>query len=35
MLRMEYDYRENSIYKTYLACDAVSDEILFAKSLPL
>ena len=20
----EYDYRENSIYKTYLACDAVS-----------
>ena len=24
----EYDYRENSIYKTYLACDAVSDEIL-------
>lgn len=24
----EYDYIENSIYKTYLACDAVSDEIL-------
>ncbi|MCM1026774.1 MAG: AAA domain-containing protein [Roseburia sp.] len=24
----EYDYRENSIYKTYLACDAVSDETL-------
>lgn len=24
----EYDYRENSIYKTYLACDAVSDEVL-------
>ncbi len=24
----EYDYRNNSIYKTYLACDAVSDEIL-------
>ena len=24
----EYDYRRNSIYKTYLACDAVSDEIL-------
>lgn len=24
----EYDYRQNSIYKTYLACDAVSDEIL-------
>lgn len=24
----EYDYRRNSIYKTYLACDAVSDEVL-------
>lgn len=24
----EYDYRSNSIYKTYLACDSVSDEIL-------
>ena len=24
----EYDYRKNSIYKTYLACDAVSDETL-------
>lgn len=24
----EYDYRENSIYKTYLTCDAVSDEVL-------
>ena len=24
----EYDYKENSIYKTYLACDAVSDEVL-------
>lgn len=24
----EYDYIKNSIYKTYLACDAVSDEIL-------
>lgn len=24
----EYDYRENSIYKTFLACDSVSDEIL-------
>lgn len=23
-----YDYRKNSIYKTYLACDAVSDEVL-------
>lgn len=23
-----YDYRKNSIYKTYLACDSVSDEIL-------
>ncbi len=27
----EYDYRKNSIYKTYLACDAVSDEILLHK----
>ena len=24
----EYDYRKNSVYKTYLACDAVSDEVL-------
>lgn len=24
----DYDYRRNSIYKTYLACDTVSDEIL-------
>lgn len=24
----EYDYIENSIYKTYLSCDAVSDEVL-------
>ncbi len=24
----EYDYKKNSIYKTYLACDSVSDEIL-------
>lgn len=24
----EYDYSNNSIYKTFLACDAVSDEIL-------
>lgn len=24
----EYDYITNSIYKTYLACDAVSDEVL-------
>ena len=23
-----YDYRKNSVYKTFLACDAVSDEIL-------
>ncbi|MDE6607381.1 MAG: AAA family ATPase, partial [Lachnospiraceae bacterium] len=23
----EYDYRKNSVYKTFLACDAVSDEI--------
>lgn len=26
----EYDYIENSIYKTYLACDSVSDEILLS-----
>lgn len=26
----EYDYMENSIYKTYLACDLVSDEILLS-----
>lgn len=24
----EYDYRNNSIYKTFLACDSVSDEVL-------
>ena len=24
----EYDYKKNSIYKTFLACDSVSDEIL-------
>lgn len=24
----EYDYIENSVYKTYLACDSVSDEVL-------
>ncbi len=24
----EYDYRKNSIYKTFLSCDAVSDEVL-------
>ncbi len=24
----EYDYKKNSIYKTFLACDAVSDEVL-------
>lgn len=28
MVSDEYDYRKNSIYKTYLACDAVSDETL-------
>ncbi len=28
MISDEYDYRKNSIYKTYLACDAVSDETL-------
>ncbi len=26
----EYDYIENSIYKTYLACDSVSEEILLS-----
>lgn len=26
----EYDYIVNSIYKTYLACDAVSDEVLLS-----
>lgn len=26
----EYDYIKNSIYKTYLACDSVSDEILLS-----
>lgn len=26
----EYDYTENSIYKTYLACDPVSDEVLLS-----
>ncbi len=26
----EYDYIDNSIYKTFLACDAVSDEILLS-----
>ena len=26
----EYDYISNSVYKTYLACDAVSDEILLS-----
>lgn len=24
----EYDYRKNSVYKAFLACDAVSDEVL-------
>ena len=24
----EYDYRKNSVYKTFLACDSVSDEVL-------
>ncbi len=28
MVSDEYDYRKNSVYKTYLACDAVSDETL-------
>ncbi len=26
----EYDYLKNSIYKTFLACDAISDEILLS-----
>lgn len=26
----EYDYIENSIYKTFLACDSVSDEVLLS-----
>lgn len=28
MVAEEYDYRKNSVYKTFLACDAVSDEVL-------
>lgn len=28
MVTEEYDYRKHSIYKTFLACDAVSDEVL-------
>ena len=28
LIQEEYDYRKNSIYKAYLACDAVSDETL-------
>ena len=28
MVTEEYDYCRNSVYKTFLACDAVSDEIL-------
>lgn len=28
MVPEEYDYRSNSVYKVYLACDAVSDEVL-------
>lgn len=28
MVPEEYDYRSNSVYKAYLACDAVSDEVL-------
>lgn len=27
----EYDYRKNSVYKTYLACDCVSDEVLLRR----
>lgn len=29
-IEKEYDYIKNSIYKTYLACDSVSDEILLS-----
>ncbi|MDR2943772.1 MAG: AAA family ATPase [Methanosarcinales archaeon] len=29
-ISQEYDYIDNSIYKTYLACDSVSDEILLS-----
>lgn len=29
-VKEEYDYCKNSIYKTYLACDAVSDEVLLS-----
>lgn len=29
-INKEYDYIQNSIYKTYLACDSVSDEILLS-----
>lgn len=28
MVADEYDYRKNSVYKTFLACDSVSDEVL-------
>lgn len=28
MVAEEYDYRKNSVYKTFLSCDAVSDEVL-------
>ena len=31
----EYDYRKNSIYKTFLACDSVSDEVLLHKQYVL
>ena len=27
----EYDYRANSVYKTYLSCDCVSDEVLLRR----
>lgn len=28
MVAEEYDYRKNSVYKTFLSCDAVSDEVM-------
>ncbi len=30
MIKDEYDYCQNSIYKTFLACDSISDEILLS-----
>lgn len=30
----EYDYNSNSVYKTFLACDSVSNEILLSNIEP-